>query len=169
MHLLANPTYRYHEPFSPVVRTHLTRAEKCVHCRRGGARCLNRSLRLINFAVECEAEAKARGAFMIGRLARALFDLARHSREWEPEHFAIIKTLCGSIRHIGAKAEVEDATVTPTIGFSANGDEVEEVLEDVVAWVSWLEDVCRDLRSRPSSTECLRRPQSTRSTRRHCS
>lgn len=142
----------YQERLSPEARQGVTSAMRCVHCRCGGRTCLNRNLRLINFATECETEARRRGSFIIARVARALFDVARLSRDWGPDHFSIIEALCFTIRDLSGGTAPERPT-----GEQLMGERLESALADVEAWVSWLEKVSTELNQRPSDFACMRK------------
>jgi hypothetical protein len=137
----------YREPLPRKYRARMERVARCVHCDCGGKICLNRNMRIINFALDCEQLAKSEGYFMIARVARALLDLVRHSREWEPEHFSVIDALFTTIRDLGE----------PGKGPPPHGEEFEAALAAVEAWVVWLEQVTGRLSARPSSHSCMRR------------
>ena len=143
---------RYQERLSAEARKGVAVAMRCVHCRCGGRTCLNRNLRLINFATECESEARRRGSFIIARVARALFDVARLSREWEPDHFSVIEALCFTIRDLSGGSAAERPADEQLMG-----DRLEAALVDVEAWVSWLEKVSAELSQRPSNFACMRK------------
>jgi hypothetical protein len=138
---------RYQEKLSTESRDGIERAMSCVHCRCGGRTCLNRNMRLINFALSCETEARRRGSFIIARVARALFDVARLSRDWEPAHFSVIEALCYTIRDLSAGDAPEHLM----------GERLETALADVEAWVSWLEKVSGELIAVPAEFGCLRK------------
>ncbi|MBC7951015.1 MAG: hypothetical protein H7Z12_04220 [Rhodospirillaceae bacterium] len=142
----------YQERLSAEARKSVAVAMRCVHCRCGGRTCLNRNLRLINFATECETEARRRGSFIIARVARALFDVARLSRDWGPDHFSVIEALCFTIRDLSGGSDLERPLAEQLMG-----ERLETALTDVEAWVSWLEKVSAELNQSPSDFVCMRK------------
>lgn len=125
---------------------------RCVHCTCGGKLCLNRNIRLINFAYEAEQEAQARGAFMLANVARSLFNVVRQSREWGAEHVAVIDAHFHTMRDLVVGDEASAISERPI------GKTLEDCADSVSAWVEWLELVGQRLVTEHKTTfPCFRR------------
>lgn len=141
---------KYCEQLSTPARRRMDVVYRCVHCACGGKLCLNRSMRLINFAFEAEQDARARGAFMLARVSRSLFDVVRQSREWDTEHTVVIDAHFHTIRDL---ADAEQTKGAPLMGQA-----LEDSIAPVEAWVEWLEQVGKRLvREHKTTFPCFRR------------
>lgn len=141
---------KYSEQLSNTAQRRMDVVYRCVHCTCGGKLCLNRSMRLINFAFEAEQEARTHGAFMLARVSRSLFDVVRQSREWDTEHTAVIDAHFHTMRDLAVdKCGSQDQLM---------GKALEDSVAPVEAWVEWLEQVgIRLVREHKTTFPCFRR------------
>lgn len=144
---------KYMEELSSCAHSAMGSTYSCVHCATGGRLCLNRSMRILNFAFDCEQEARGRGAFMLARVARSLFEMSRRSREWGPEHVALVEAHFQTLRDLAAPLPDDlEPFARP------HGAAFEASLAPVEAWVDWLERMTASLIAEQGSDfACLRR------------
>lgn len=142
---------RYTEKLSIATLKHMEVVYRCVHCTCAGKLCLNRSLRIMNFAFDAESKARLDGAFMMSRVTRSLFEVVMKCREWDAEHLSLIDAHFQTIRDLSpAEGDLPDSGLM--------GEALEECVPPVEAWVSWLEQAGKRLTAEHGSTfECMRR------------
>lgn len=144
-------TPKYSEKLSTRTSKHMSAVYRCVHCTCAGKLCLNRSMRILNFAHETEIEARRNGAFMLARVVRSLFEVVMKCREWESEHLALIDAHFNTIQEL----TTPDQDKPPA---ALMGNVLEESVAPVEAWVDWLEQAGKRLAAEHGSTfECMRR------------
>lgn len=143
---------KYQENLSDSAQQWMGVVYRCVHCTCGGKLCLNRNIRLINFAYDTEHEARSRGAFMLANVARSLFNVVRQSREWGAEHVAVIDAHFHTLRDLAVSEDAVPVEERPI------GKALEDCVDNVSAWVEWLDLVGKRLVCEHKTTfPCFRR------------